>query len=68
MREKQLCRHAGQARRRGRRCSRCWSRDSPAACGEDHSDGGGPRVAHGGPHAGAGDVPEAGCDPVGGPR
>jgi len=47
--EKQLCRQQGQWRRRGRRCSRHQSRDSPAACGEDHGEAGCPHAAHGGP-------------------
>ena len=42
--EQQLFRHQGQCRRRGRRCSRHWSRDSPAP--------------HGGPHAGAAGCPK----------
>jgi len=42
MREKQLCRHQGQWGRRGRRCSRHWSRDSLAARGEDHGEAGFP--------------------------
>jgi len=47
--EKQLCRHQGQWRRRGRRCSRHRSRDSPAACGEDHGEASCPPAADGGP-------------------
>ena len=47
--EKHLCRHQGQWRRRGRRCSRHWSRGSPAACGEDYGEAGCPPAAHGGP-------------------
>jgi len=48
--DKQLCRHQGQWRRRGRRCSRCLSRQfSLAACGEDHGEAGCPPAAHGGP-------------------
>ena len=62
MSEQQLCRHQGQWRRRGRRCSRCQSRDSPAARGEDHGEAGCPPApmdicqsrylpaARGGPH------------------
>ena len=55
----------------GRRCSRCRSRDSPAARGEDHGEAdcppaaqGAPRgsrslpAAQGGPHAGAGGCPK----------
>ena len=54
-------------RNRGRRCSRRWSRDSPAAHGGDHGEAGCPPTAHaglcwsrytsaawGGPHARAG--------------
>ena len=47
--EKQLCRHQGQWRRRGRRCTRCQSRDSPAAYSQDYGDTGCPPAAHGGP-------------------
>ena len=47
--EKQPCRHQGQWRRRGRRCSRHWSRDSAAAHGEDHGKAGCLPTAHGGP-------------------
>lgn len=32
-----------------RRCSRCWSRDSPVACGEDHTEADCPNAAYGGP-------------------
>ena len=39
MQEKQLCRHQHRWRR-GRRRSRCWSGDSPVACGEDHRESG----------------------------
>jgi len=50
MREKQLCRHQGQwRRRRRRRCSRHQSRDSPAARDEDHGEAGCPPAAHGDP-------------------
>ena len=45
---KKLCRHQGQCRRRGRRCSRRRSRDPPAARGEDHGEAGCPPAAHGG--------------------
>jgi len=38
LQEKQLCRPQGQCRRRGMRCSRCWSRDSPAVHGADHGE------------------------------
>ena len=47
--EKQPCRYQGQGRRRGRRCSRRHSRDSPAVHGEDHAEEGCPPEAHGGP-------------------
>jgi len=70
MQEKQPCRHQGQCRRRGRRCPKCQSRDSPAARGEDHGESGCASAAHGGPwqsryppaargrpHAGAGGCP-----------
>ena len=63
-------------RRRGRRCSRCWSRDSPSACGEDQGEAGCPPAAHGGPwwsryppaapggpHAGAGECPKEAVTP-----
>jgi len=40
MSEKQLCRHQGQHRRRGRRCSRHQTRDFSAAHGEDHGEAG----------------------------
>lgn len=36
--EKEHFRHQGQCRRRGRRCPKCWSRDSPAAPGADHGE------------------------------
>ncbi|GAB0182455.1 hypothetical protein GRJ2_000710800 [Grus japonensis] len=45
---KKLCRHQGQCRRRGRRCSRRRSRDPPAAHGEGHGEAGCPPAAHGG--------------------
>ena len=35
-----LCRHQSKWRRRGKKCSRHWSRDSPAACEEDHGEAG----------------------------
>lgn len=38
MREEQLYRHQVQWRRRGRRCSKCWSKDSPAAHDADHDE------------------------------
>jgi len=41
-------------KRSGRRCSRRWSRDSPAAHDEDHGEACCPPAAHGGPHTGAG--------------
>ena len=44
--EKQLFRHQGYQKSRGRRCSRCWSKDSLAARGEDHA----PPTEHEGPH------------------
>jgi len=48
--EKQHCRHQGQWRRRGRRCSRCRSRESSlTACDGDHGEAGCPPAAHGGP-------------------
>jgi len=59
-----------------RRCSRCQSRDSPAARGEDHGEAGchsaahgGPRwsryppAAHKGPHARAGGCPKEAVTP-----
>ena len=46
MSEKQLCRHQGQQRRSGRRCSRHRSRDSPAAHGKDCGDTCFPHAAH----------------------
>lgn len=46
--EQQLCRHQGQGRR-GRRCSRCQSWDTPEAPAEDHVEAGWHRAAHGGP-------------------
>jgi len=46
--EKQLCRHEGQRRMRGRRWSRSQSRDSPAARGADHGEAGCPSEVHGG--------------------
>lgn len=36
--EKQPCSHPGQCRRRGKRCSRHWNRDSPAAHNEDYGE------------------------------
>lgn len=45
-------------KKRKRRCSRQWSRDSSVAHGEDHGDVGGHPAAHGGPHGEAG-----GCVP-----
>lgn len=42
MRQEQLFRHQGQWTRRGRRCSKCWSKDSPAAHGADHYEAGVP--------------------------
>lgn len=36
--KKQLCIHQGQRRMIGRGCCRCWNRDSPEACGEDHGE------------------------------
>jgi len=47
--EKQLCRHQGQWKSRGRRSSRHCSRDSPADCGKDHGEAGCPTAAHRGP-------------------
>lgn len=35
--EKHPCSHQGQRRRKGRWCSRCWSRDSLAVCAREHS-------------------------------
>ena len=65
--EKQPCRHQGQWRRRGRRCSRHQSRDSPAARGKYYGEvdctpaahrgpwwSTYPPAAYGGPHAWAG--------------
>jgi len=50
MGEKQLCRHQGQWRRRGRRCLKCRSRDSSlAACAEDHGEADCRPTAPGGP-------------------
>jgi len=79
--KKQLCRHQGQWRRKGRRCSRRWSRDSPAAHGEDHGEAvcppaacGGPwwsrdsPADYGGPTSEQVDAPEGGCGPVESPR
>ena len=49
-REERECRHQGQCRRRRRRrCSRHWRRDSLAACGQDHVEAGCAPAAHGGP-------------------
>jgi len=45
--KKPCCRHQGQGRRRGRRCSRCWRRCSPAADRGDHSKTGCAPAAHG---------------------
>lgn len=42
MREEQLGRHQGEWTRKGRRCSKCWSKDSPAAHGPDHDEAGVP--------------------------
>lgn len=63
----QLSRHQGQLRRRGRRCCRCWSRDSPAGHGDECGKAGSTpqpiedyvgadiyAAAHEGPHAAAG--------------
>lgn len=63
----QLSRHQGQLRRRGKRCCRCWSRDSPAGHGDECGEAGSPpqpmedyvgadiyAAAHEGPHAAAG--------------
>lgn len=63
----QLSRHQGQLRRRGRRCCRCWSRDSPAGHGDECGKAGSTpqpiedyvgadiyATAHEGPHAAAG--------------
>lgn len=49
--EKQPSRQPGWWRKRGRRCSRCRSRDSHAACEE--------------PHVRAGGCPKLGCDTMG---
>lgn len=38
--EKQPCRHRGQCRRRERSCSRAQSRNSLAACGQEHGESG----------------------------
>jgi len=38
--EKQSCEHQGQRRRRGRRCSRHWNRDSSAAHRRHHAGAG----------------------------
>lgn len=38
MREEQLCTRQHQLRWRGRRCSRHWTLESPAACGADHGE------------------------------
>ena len=72
--KKQLCRHHSQWKRRGRRCSGCRSRDSPAAHSEDYGEAGCPLAAHGGPRwcrdplaAHGGHNARAGCDPVGSP-
>lgn len=81
MGEEQLCTHQGQWRSRGRRCSRCWSWDSPAACGADHGETAvplQPMEVNGGAeiplqpmeetHAGAGGCLRRGCDPLGSPH
>ena len=47
-------------KRSGRRCSRCWSRDFPAAHGEDHDEAGCP---HGGPRRSKWTCPEGRCSP-----
>ncbi|GAB0204743.1 epimerase family protein SDR39U1 [Grus japonensis] len=80
---KKLCRHQGQCRRRGRRCSRHRSRDPPAARGEDHGEAGCPPAAYGGrmmveqrfhlqpvedPTPEQVETPEGGCDPMGSPH
>ena len=41
-------------KKEGRTCSRCWSRDSPEAHGEDHCEAGCPPAAQEGAHARAG--------------
>ena len=64
MRQKQLRRHQGQWWRRRRRCSRCWSPDSPAAHGEDHSEADCPAAPHGGPQWSRWICPEGICDLV----
>lgn len=46
--EKQPCRHQGQETMRWRRCSRCWSRDSLAACGEGPGEATVPMEDHNG--------------------
>ena len=73
--EKRSCNKQGQ-RRKGRRCSRCQSTDSPVAHGEDHGETGCPTATHGGPqwsrsppaawgglHAGAGGCALKDCSP-----
>lgn len=55
--QNQPCRHQGEGGRRGKRCSRCWSRGSPAASGEGCNGADCPPAAHGGGqlHGGAGE-------------
>jgi len=53
-----------QLRSRGKRCSRCWNRDSPAAHGENYAGADRHAAAHEGPFAGSmWTCPEGSCRP-----